>query len=764
MAGTAHSAGAALGKVDGGTIVGGNDDLIVALGQVAPDQAVALVQGNGDQTRFANVAELGQRRALNKAHLSDHRGVGVVLVHIGGLLQHQGDFFALLQLQQVDDVGALGSAAALWYLVTLQAVDAALVGHEQHIIMRRTDKKFLSKVVVLLGHALHAAAAAVLCLVGVQRGALDITLVGQREDAGLLGNQVLDVDLAGNSLDGGAALVAVLVGQGGQVGFYDVLHVLIVGKDVLIIGDGSAQFTQFLLDLEDLQTSQTAQLQLDDGIRLQFVKAEVIHHSLTGLGKAALAGADGSNDFIDDVDGLMQTFQDMLALLGLLQIKGSAAADDLHLELNIAFHHGFQAHNLGHAVIQRQHDDTNGVLQLGVTVQLVQHDLGVGILFDLDDDLHAGTAGRFIVQVADALDTLILHEVRDGFDQAGLVDHVRDLVDEDLVAAVFLFDDFGTASQRDFSAASGVSGTDARAAHDDAAGGEIGPFDVLHQARQVDLRVIDEGDHTVDDLAQVMGRNIGSHANRDALTAVDQQVRKAAGQDVGFLFSLIKVGVPIDGILVNIRQHLAGHFGHAGLSITVSSRGVAVHGTKVALAVNQRITQAEILCQTHHRVIHTGVAVGVVSTQHSTNRIRRLAVRVAGVVAALVHRVQDAAVYGLQAIAHIRQGTGYDNGHGIIQKCRFDLLLDIAHNDLRARTGHHDNIFFHSTHLSDCFKALLQKLHRKSSLYHQNIKNKIHQRLAAAEISTVIRGGNRLPTRSGRTMCAPTGAAIRPAP
>ena len=67
VAGTAHSAGAALGKVDGGTIVGGNDDLIVALGQVAPYQAVALVQGNGNQTRFANVTELGQRRALNEA-------------------------------------------------------------------------------------------------------------------------------------------------------------------------------------------------------------------------------------------------------------------------------------------------------------------------------------------------------------------------------------------------------------------------------------------------------------------------------------------------------------------------------------------------------------------------------------------------------------------------------------------------------------------------------------------------------------------------
>ena len=88
---------------------------------------------------------------------------------------------------------------------------------------------------------------------------------------------------------------------------------------------------------------------------------------------------------------------------------------------------------------------------------------------------------------------------------------------------------------------------------------------------------------------------------------------------------------------------------------------VTIHGTKVALAVNQRITQAEILCQTHHRVIHTGVAVGVVSTQHSTNRIRRLAVRVAGVVAALVHRVQDAAVDGVQAVAHFGQGAGHDD-------------------------------------------------------------------------------------------------------
>ena len=51
-------------------------------------------------------------------------------------------------------MAALGRAAALGHLIALQAVDAALVRHKQHIIMRRTDKKFLGEVVVLLGHAI----------------------------------------------------------------------------------------------------------------------------------------------------------------------------------------------------------------------------------------------------------------------------------------------------------------------------------------------------------------------------------------------------------------------------------------------------------------------------------------------------------------------------------------------------------------------------------------------------------------------------------
>jgi len=61
-------------------------------------------------------------------------------------------------------------------------------------------------------------------------------------------------------------------------------------------------------------------------------------------------------------------------------------------------------------LIDGQHDDTHGILQLGVLVQLIQDDLGVGILAHVNDDAHSLAVG-LIVQVTDALDPLFLDQV-----------------------------------------------------------------------------------------------------------------------------------------------------------------------------------------------------------------------------------------------------------------------------------------------------------------------------------------------------------------
>ena len=56
-----------------------------------------------------------------------------------------------------------------------------------------------------------------------------------------------------------------------------------------------------------------------------------------------------------------------------------------------------EVEDFGFAVHERKEDDPVGSLQLGMFVEGVEHDLGVGVLLDLDDDLHAGAAGAFVV-------------------------------------------------------------------------------------------------------------------------------------------------------------------------------------------------------------------------------------------------------------------------------------------------------------------------------------------------------------------------------
>ena len=58
------------------------------------------------------------------------------------------------------------------------------------------------------------------------------------------------------------------------------------------------------------------------------------------------------------------------------------------------------------------------------------------------------------------------------------------------------------------------------------AGGEVGPFDVAAQLRVAQLVVVEQLHERRADLAEVMRRDIGRHADGDAGGAVDQEVRK----------------------------------------------------------------------------------------------------------------------------------------------------------------------------------------------------------------------------------------------
>lgn len=59
--------------------------------------------------------------------------------------------------------------------------------------------------------------------------------------------------------------------------------------------------------------------------------------------------------------------------------------------------------------------------------------------------------------------------------------------------------------------------------------------------------------------------------------------------------------------------------------------------------------------------------MGVEFTEHVTDGTRRLLVLGVSVQAQLTHRIDNAPLYGLQAVADMRQGTVHDHVHGVVE-------------------------------------------------------------------------------------------------
>ena len=302
-------------------------------------------------------------------------------------------------------------------------------------------------------------------------------------------------------------------------------------------------------------------------------------------------------------------------------------------------------------------------------------------MLDLNDDAHARAVG-LVADVGNALQPLVVHLIGHVLDEHALVDLIGKLGDDDARAVAAEFFKFRARAQDDLAAARGICRADAAAAHNDALGREVGARDVLHQVVKRRLGIVEHADAGVDDLGQVVRRDVRRHADGDTRRTVHQQVREARGQHAGLLAALVEVRVPVDGLLVDVAQHFVGDLRHSGLGVSVGGRGVAINGTEVAVAVDEHIAHGEVLRETHERVVHRRVAVRMIAAQHVADAGRRLFERLVARQAVFVHGVQDAAVDRLQAVAHIGQRAPDDDRHRVFDVGGLHLVHELALHDL----------------------------------------------------------------------------------
>ncbi len=398
-------------------------------------------------------------------------------------------------------------------------------------------------------------------------------------------------------------------------------------------------------------------------------------HQLLARLVGVFGGADQLDHLVDIGDGDGESDEHMGAVARLAEKMFGPPVDHLFAERQEQPQEVLQIHHQRAAVIQRHHVGAERRLQGGEAIKLVEHNVRHRVAAQFDDNAIAIAIG-LVAQRGNAFELLLAHQFADALDHMRLVHLIGDFGDDDgfpIAAQRFKRD---LAAHHNGAAAEMIGGANALAAQNDAAGREIR---ARHDADEVvdrKRRVVDQRDAGVDHLAEIVRRNVGGHADRNAAGAVDQEIGKTRRQHHRLAFGIIVIGLEVDGIFVEVFDQRTGDALEAHLGVTHGRRRIAVDRTEIPLPIHQRQAHGKILRHAHKRVIHRLVAVRMIFTDNVADDARRLAVGLVPLVAVLVHRVEDAPMHRLEPVARVRQRPRHDHAHGVIEVALFHFLGD----------------------------------------------------------------------------------------
>ena len=203
--------------------------------------------------------------------------------------------------------------------------------------------------------------------------------------------------------------------------------------------------------------------------------------------------------------------------------------------------------------------------------------------------------------------------------------------------------------------------------------------------------VINNFYYSVDYFCQIVWRNVCCHTNGNSRSSIYQKIRKTGWKYRRFFFCLIKVWYEIYGIFIDICQKLHRDFAEPCLCVSHGSSTVSIDRTKVSVAIYEWITGGPFLRHIYKGTINRAVTVRVIFTHGITDDTGTFSMWLVRSIIQFYHGVQNTSLYRFQTIPDIRQCTGSNNGHGIIdircfhrffQICRFDHIISVFVKDI----------------------------------------------------------------------------------
>ncbi len=301
----------------------------------------------------------------------------------------------------------------------------------------------------------------------------------------------------------------------------------------------------------------------------------------------------------------------------------------------------------------------------------------------LDDDAHV--LRTLVAHVADERQLAVLDQPGDLLDQPALLHLIGNLGDDGgpCAAAEIL----RLPARADADAATPcLVGLGERCAvgDDNAAGREVRTGHELHQLGERRVREFYEMQRRVAELGRIVRRDVGRHADGDAGRAVGEKVREGARQHHRLLPLPVIGRAEIDGVLVDAAQEQLGDHRHARFRVTHGRRVIAVDVAEIALPVDERIADGEILREADERVVDRLVAVWMEIAHHLADHLGGFLVTAGRVEAHLAHRIDDAPVHRLQPVAHVGERAVHDGGERVGEIALLERRPKVDRDDLAA--------------------------------------------------------------------------------
>ena len=465
-----------------------------------------------------------------------------------------------------------------------------------------------------------------------------------------------------------------------------------IGEQPFQLGPLLVELVALAADFELLQPPQTAQPHVEDRLGLPVGQAEFRDHHLLGL----VLGADDLDHPIE-VEIRDQVAIEQLDPVGdLAEAMPRAPVEHDELMLHPRLQRPAQRHDARRPLlVEHVEVEADARFEVRKAEQAVHQHLRVdGAAARLEHDADLGI--RFVADVGQDREFLVVDQPRDLLDQLALLHAVGDLADDDLPAAALLALDVPARTDTETAAPGRIAFRDhRRRIDDDAAGRKVRPLHIVEHRGVGAIGLVDQHHRRIQQLGGIVRGNARRHADRDPGGAIGEQIGEQAREQLGLLLLAI-IGRAIgDGVFVQPVHQVDRNLRQPRLGVAIGGGVIAVDIAEIALPIDQRIAQREILGEADHRVIDRLVAMRVILTDHVTDDARAFLIALRGIELQQPHRPQQPSMHRLQAVAHVGQRARRDRRQRIdevaVRQRGVEGRVEHAHRRVLKIGGHIGN-------------------------------------------------------------------------